>query len=388
MRILYITEIYPDVMHGIGVWGGGEKQFYEISRIMAKRGHEVTVLTCKFPGQSSEEILSGVKVVRLGLTRDQKTGGARKVMLPILTYIFGTSIQAMKARPDLVHCNTYFPVFPGKIATMLQKVPLVTTFHDLYGLRGWVEAQRSVMWGLLGHLATVSAAKVRHNRIIAVSPQCKQKLLRLGIRSEKITVIPNGIDLELFDSVQTHRKPCQILYVGRLVSFKHVDKLIWAFAEVLKESPQAKLKIVGGGPQRTPLQNLTYKLNLEQSVTFTGVTPTYEDAAQYFKESTVFVLPSTVEGESIAVKEAMVAGLPVVGMNVPGSGVLSLVEDGVNGFLVDPTDSSALARRLVDLLQDDEKRKAIGAVARRFAEKYDWKTIADQILNVYNDLSR
>jgi glycosyltransferase involved in cell wall biosynthesis len=275
MRILYITEIYPDVKHGVGVWGGGEKQFYEISRIMAKRGHDVTVLTCSFPGQSDEETLDGVRVVRLGLTREPHTGAARRVILPILTYILRTSREAMRIRPELVHCNTYFPVYPGRIVTALQGVPLVTTFHDLYGLSGWIDAQRSLIWGLLGHLATVSSAKLPQNRIVAVSPQCKRKLLQLGIRSEEITVIPNGVDLDLFDSVRARNEPYQILYVGRLVHFKHVDNLIKAFAEVLKEVPQAKLKIVGGGPQSASLRNLTRKLNLEQKVTFTGVTSTY-----------------------------------------------------------------------------------------------------------------
>jgi glycosyltransferase involved in cell wall biosynthesis len=387
MRILYITEIYPDVKHGVGVWGGGEKQFYEISRIMAKRGHDVTVLTCRFPGQSSEETLDGVRVVRLGLTREPQTGGARRVILPISTYILRTSREALKVSPDLVHCNTYFPVYPGKIATALQGVPLATTFHDLYGLRGWIDAQSSMIWGLLGHLATVSAAKLPQNRIIAVSPQCKQKLLRLGIRSEEITVIPNGVDLDLFDSASARSEPDQILYVGRLVHFKHVDNLITAFAEVVKEVPEAKLKIVGGGPQSATLRNLTRTLNLEEKVIFTGVTPTYEAAALYFKESAVFALPSTVEGESIAVKEAMAAGLPVVAMKVAGSGVLSLIEDGVNGFLAEPSNQPAFAHRLIELLLDNRKRKTMGAAARKFVEKYDWKTIADKVLGVYNDLN-
>jgi len=80
--------------------------------------------------------------------------------------------------------------------------------------------------------------------VIAVSPQCRQKLIGLGIKEEKIIIIPNGVDLKLFDSVRVEKVPNQILYVGRLVEFKHVDWLIEAFAEVLKEVPDAKLKIV------------------------------------------------------------------------------------------------------------------------------------------------
>ncbi len=388
MKILYISEIYPDVKHGIGVWGGGEKQFYEISRWMARRGHDVSMLTCRFPGQAQEDFLDSVRVIRVGLTREPKTGGARRVILPIFLYALKTMKEATRSHPDLVHCNTYFPVYPGEMTHWSQGVPLVTTFHDVYGLAGWIDAQRSIVWGLLGHLATVVAAKLPHDRIIAVSPQCKRKLLALGIREETITVIPNGIDLELFDSTRAEKLPYQILYVGRLVHFKRVDVLIRALALVLKKIPEAKLKIVGGGPEYSNLRKLVNELSLDAAVTFTGVTPTYEAAARYFKESTIFALPSVVEGESIAAKEAMAAGLPVIAVRVQGSGVVTLIRDDVNGFLVEPNQPMPLADRIIELLQDDEKRKAMGLAGRHSVESFDWNVIADRTLQVYHETMR
>ncbi len=388
MRILYITEIYPDVKHGIGVWGGGEKQFYETSRWMAKRGHDVSVLTCRFPGQLQEDFIDGVRVIRVGLTRDPNTGGARRVILPIFLYALKTMKNAAKLRPDLIHCNTYFPVYPGEMVHCMQGAPLVTTFHDVYGLDGWIDTQRSVMWGLLGHFATVVAAKLPHSRIIAVSPQCKRKLLALGISEETITVIPNGIDIQLLNSTHAEKVPHQILYVGRLVHFKRVDILIKAFAMLLSEIPGARLKIVGGGPEYTNLRKLVNALSLDNAVTLTGVTATYEATARYFKESTLFVLPSVMEGESIATKEAMAAGLPVVAVRVPGSGVLTLVKDGVSGFLVEPNQPSALADRIIELLENDQKREAMGLEGRRSVESFDWNVIADKTLNVYDETMR
>jgi glycosyltransferase involved in cell wall biosynthesis len=388
MRILYIAEIYPDVKRGMGVWGGGEKQFYEISRWMAKRGHEVIVLTCRFPGQTQEDFIDGVRVIRVGLTRDPKTGGARRVILPIFLYALKTMKQAAKLRPDIIHCNTYFPVYPGEMVHWMQGAPLVTTFHDIYGLSGWVDAQRSVVWGLLGHLATVVAAKLPHGRIIAVSPQCKRKLLALGIPEQRITVIPNGIDLQLLDSTHAEKALHQILYVGRLVHFKRVDILIRAFALVLRRIPDARLKIVGGGPQYASLRKLVNALSLDEAVTFTGVTATYETTARYFKESALFALPSVMEGESIAAKEAMAASLPVLAARVPSSGVLALVRDGVSGFLVEPNQPTELAERIIELLENDEKREAMGLEGRHSVETYDWKVIADRTLQAYRETMR
>ena len=385
MKILYITEIYPDPKRGLGVWGGGERQFYAISKRVADRGHDVTILTCRFPGQPAEEVVDGVKIHRIGLSRDPKTGGARKVVLPIFSYIMKTAKQAIKLAPDLIHCNTYFPVYPGGMAAHSLGIPLVVTFHDIYGLKGWIESQRSLAWGFLGHLATTVAAGVPHKKVIAVSPQCRQKLIDIGIKEKKITVIPNGVDLKLFDSIRAKKVRNQILYVGRLVDFKHVDWLIEAFALVLKGIPNAKLKIVGGGPEKGNLEALVRKLGLRKHITFTGLTPTYEAVTRYYKESEIFVLPSTVEGEAIALKEAMAAGLPLIAMNIPGSGVLSLVRDRENGLLLEPGRPELIAEKLVQLLQDEKLRKRMGTAGRKFVEKFDWDTIADCTLRVYQE---
>lgn len=386
MQVLYISEIYPDPKRGLGVWGGGERQFYEISRRAARRGHDVTVLACRFPGQPTKEVTEGVAIVRHGLSRDPETGGARKAVLPVLSYVFKTAVSALHLKPDVIHCNTYFPVYAGGIASLFGGTPLVSTFHDIYGLKGWITSQSSYCMGFLGHIATVMATRLPSDRIIAVSPQCKRKLLALGISDNRITIIPNGVDLTLFDSVSVEKVPNQVLYVGRLVNFKHVDWLIESFAEVLEHVPDAKLKIVGSGPEWTNLHRLVRGLGLNPHVVFTGKTATYEAVARYFKESEVFVLPSTVEGEAIVLKEAMAAGLPVIAMNVPGSGVLSLVRNEENGFLLELGRPSLIAETVSQLLKDEKKRKIMGFAGRKFVEKYDWNTIASQVLQVYREV--
>jgi glycosyltransferase involved in cell wall biosynthesis len=386
VKILYITEIYPDPKRGVGVWGGGERQFYEISRRVATKKHDVTILTCRFPGQPAEETVENMKVYRVGLSRDPKTGGARRAVFPVFSYILDTARLAARLAPELIHCNTYFPVYSGVMAARWMKVPVVSTFHDIYGLGGWIKSQNSVMWGLAGHLATIIATQLPHDRIISVSPQCKQKLLALSIREDKITVVPNGVDLTLFDTTRVKKISKQVLYVGRLVEFKHVDWLIEAFAKVLKEIPEAKLKVVGDGPERSRLQDLVRKMGIRKHVTFTGLTPTYEAVIHYYKESEVFVLPSTVEGEAIVLKEAMAAGLPLIAMNVPGSGVLSLIRDEKNGFLLEPGRPKLIAEKVIQLLQDKKLRERRGKTGRKFVEKFDWEAIAERTLQVYQEV--
>ena len=387
MRVLYISEIYPDPKRGIGVWGGGERNFYEISKRVSLRGHEVSILTGRFPGQPTSEVIDNIKIFRCELSRDPQTGGARKAILPIISYILRTFNKAVQLVPDIIHCNTYFPVYSGSLTSVLKKVPLITTFHDIYGLKGWISSQRSLVWGFLGHFATTLATKLPQERIIAVSPQCKQKLLKLGLHDEKITIIPNGVDLKLFDSINPPKVPNQVLYVGRLVNFKHVDWLIRSFVKVVDDVPDAKLKIVGAGPEWFRLHKMVKSLKLEPHVTFTGKTNTYEGVTRYFKESEIFVLPSTVEGEAIVLKEAMAARLPVIAINVPGSGVLSLVKNGENGFLIEPRKPDLITQKIIELLKDKQKRRKMGDAGRRFVEKYDWDVITTRVLRVYEEVT-
>lgn len=384
MRILYITEIYPDPKRGIGVWGGGEKQFYEISRKMSERGHEVTILTCRFPGQPPHEMQNGIRIYRMGLTRDPKRGGeARRTLWPVFSYILKTGIKVRSFPVDLIHCNAYFPIFSGKIGTTLRQIPMVRTFHDVFSFRGMVESQRSIVWGSLGYLVNLLSARVSDESVIAVSIQCKEKLIKMGVPEEKITVIPNGVNIKLFDSIRVKKIPRQILYVGRLVNYKHVNWLIMAFKHVVGEVQDAKLKIVGDGPERLKLERLVKKLKLVDKVVFTGLTPTYEDVVKYYKESEVFVLPSTFEGEGIVLKEAMAAYLPVIGIRVKGSGVLNLIKDGKNGYLVNPGRPDFIAEKIIQLLQDRQKRERMGKWGRKFVEKFDWDGIAEKTLQLY-----
>jgi len=149
--------------------------------------------------------------------------------------------------------------------------------------------------------------------------------------------------------------------------------------------PNARLKVVGGGLERGRLEELVGKLGLQARVTFTGVTPTYEAVARYYRESEVFVLPSTVEGEAIALKETMAASLPLIAMNIPGSGVISLVRDRENGFLLKPARPELITEKVIQLLKDEKMKKRTGEAGRKFVEKFDWDVIADRTLGVYRE---
>lgn len=382
MKILYISEIFPDPRTGIGFWGGGERQFYEVARRAARKGHEVTVLTCRFPGQGRRDSLEGMEIRRVGISRNPRTGGALKSPFRVAQYVAETARDAAGVDCEIIHCNAYYPVFAGCVAAAMKGVTMVCTFHDVPPVKVWSEYAGSRIWGNLGYFATRAAVEFAKGPVVAVSEQTRAKLSALGKRN--VMLVPNGVDLDLLDSTRTKKTGGQVLYVGRLVSYKRVDSLMRAFAEVVARVPGVRLIVVGDGPEMPVLKRLATALP-EGTVELRGTVPSYEEVAALFRESSLFVLPSVLEGEGIAVKEAMAASVPVVAMDVPGSGVLSIVRNGWNGQLVKPGDDHLLAEAITGLLTDAEKRKALGNNARKTAERWTWDDASERFLRLYQD---
>ncbi|MDG6982543.1 MAG: glycosyltransferase family 4 protein [Nitrososphaerota archaeon] len=380
MHVLYITEIFPDPKSGLGYWGGGERQFYEVATRVAKLGHRVTVLTCRFPGQRSSDFYDGVEVRRAGMSRDPGTGVALRSPVRVAEYLVRTVKAGVEEACDVVHCNAYYPVIAGRAVSAIRKTPMVSTFHDLPGAQTWAEYSGSRSWGWLGYVATVASARLAKGPVISVSEQARARVAPfVGGRLE---VIPNGVDAELLGKGGSVKKPWQVLYVGRLVAYKRVDVLLAAFQEVAAKLPDARLVVVGEGPERGALERGAASLPRGR-VRFTGAVPSNQEVARLYAESSLFVFPSVTEGEGVALKEAMAAGLPVVAARAPGSGVLGLVRDGWNGALVPPGDARALAGEMLRILSDGEMAKEMGENGRSLAAGWGWDDVAEKVVEVY-----
>jgi glycosyltransferase involved in cell wall biosynthesis len=227
--------------------------------------------------------------------------------------------------------------------------------------------------------------------ILAVSKQVRDYLIsKEGCSSERVEILTNAIDVRAFtgrDSVKpTTRNPQApvIGAVGRLHPQKGYDTLLEAAEIVLKESPAARFKVVGGGELLQALSDKAERLGISEAVDFLGQRQPAEipDVLAGFD---VFVQASNWEAFGIAIVEAMACGLPVVATEVEG--VLDILDDGVNGFLVPPRDPKALAQRILSLLHDPELRRRIGGQARRKAEShFDIRGMTDKMASIYLDL--
>jgi glycosyltransferase involved in cell wall biosynthesis len=233
--------------------------------------------------------------------------------------------------------------------------------------------------------------------VVAVSQEMAQALSKIGFNREKCILVPNAVNLQpaTVDGEKAADEACAVeaaswvgdntrhvvLYVGRVTEVKGVRRLLRAW-RVLSYRHMTTLLIVGDGPLRPELEREAAAGGLETSVRFLGIRA---DVRPFYRLADVFVLPSETEGLSNALLEAMAAGLPVIASNVGGN--REVIEHGVNGFLIDWSDTAAVARLMAMLLDDGNLRRAVGEAARRRAGCFAISTAAERYCELYRTLT-
>ncbi len=216
--------------------------------------------------------------------------------------------------------------------------------------------------------------------VAAVSGETAREVEAHGANPRKVRVIPNGIDADHFGKGLVVRSGGRrIGCVARLSPEKGIDRLISAFAAVVRRMPDARLTIVGEGEERPALEARVRELGLGESVEFLGF---QDDVAAALGTFDLFVLPSLTEGIPLALLEAMAAGLPVIATRV--GGVPEVIEDGTSGVLVEAGNAIALELAMLDLLFNPARLAALGAGAReRIRRHFNLNRMALQYRELY-----
>jgi glycosyltransferase involved in cell wall biosynthesis len=226
--------------------------------------------------------------------------------------------------------------------------------------------------------------------MVTVSKYSSKKIVQFyNVDIAKIRVVPNGVDLEKFQpqknstaikkKIGAEGKKC-VLFVGRLVPRKGLHFLIEAATRIVKENKEMKFIVVGDGPLRNHLISHTEKLGVRDYFAFLGEVPD-ETLPGLYNCADLFVLPSTQEGQGLALLEAQASGKPVVAFNI--SAVNETVLHGKTGLLTQPN-SDELADAILKLLADSSLRQKMGHLGREFvAENFSWNTCAERMFQVY-----
>ncbi len=299
--------------------------------------------------------------------------GLRQLLIPLLWH-------HLRYRFDILHCGDVYPAgWVGASFHSITGVPLVITPHggDLdRNSDGYVISRR-----VADRIRrTFTSAQV----ITAISINVKQRILELGGPRQNICIVPNGVFTDEFRPIGPSGKGDYILSLGRLVRLKGIDILIKAYCLLKKTCPAVKLKIAGDGVEMHALKELADSLNLSEEIEFLG-TVRGEEKIRLLSKALLFVCPSREEAFGIGNLEALASGLPVIASRV--GGIPDVIEDGINGFLIEPEKPDQLAERMRLLIEDHTLRQQMVEKALHSAVWFDWSRIVQDYLRIYRDIS-
>jgi glycosyltransferase involved in cell wall biosynthesis len=246
------------------------------------------------------------------------------------------------------------------------------------------------VWVLLGIQARWERLNTRRADLVMVTSRYCAEVARreYGVPAERLAVVPEAIDLEAWDGrFASARRPARsgpvVLSVARMYPRKRLEDLLRAAASLTHSIPEARIRIVGRGPEWDALQRLHAELDLAESVTLLGDVSAAQLAAEYVGAD-VFCLPSVQEGFGIVFLEAMAAGLPVVACRA--AAIPELVEDGTTGVLVPSRNPGALAEALEGLLRDPARSGRLGAEGRRRVTAFTPGRVAERFVEAVRSI--
>lgn len=304
--------------------------------------------------------------------------------------ILREATDLLRARPvSILHSHRYKENLLAALLVRRCGIPhLVCTRHGApEPFRGWARMRHGAV-ALLDQLI----ARYCTDCVISLTDELRARLLR-QLPPEKVVTIRTGVDTGMVRSSLTKTEAKRRLgipqqakvigYAGRLVPVKRLDIFLHAAKQMAEADPALVFVIAGDGPEEARLRALAHELRLEGRVRFLGYR---KDVYDVFRAFDVFVLCSDHEGLPRCVLEALHLGVPVVARAV--GGVPEVIEDGVNGFLVNSDASAPLSNACMSLLADDLSRKRLAAAGVRLADgKFSLDGTVSEMAGLYRRLS-
>jgi D-inositol-3-phosphate glycosyltransferase len=392
-RIAFISvHACPTVRLGLRDSGGMNVYIHNMVRELAKQGIAVDVFTRRHDESDPEsvEMFPGARLIHIN---DGSTD-TPKELLPSRLSHFQKNLQRYVSEHqlsyDIVHSHYWLSGLVGAKLARTWSVPHVATFHTLAitKVRARVGQQDHTN-------RDISERKIATNAdLLVVSTSDEQDLLahHFDVQLDRICVISCGVDTDLFRPLDQTLSRSLLglghmpiaLFVGRPDPVKGAELLLQAVAKM--EVPQdAQLVVVGGEassePEAANLHALARKLGLAARIQFAGTVP-HNLLPFYYNAADVLVMPSYAESFGLAALEAMACGTPVVAARV--GGLVSLLKDGLSGYLVPWHCPEPFARRIEILLSHPHLRNSMGRLAMLQARKHNWLSGAKSLATAYN----
>lgn len=381
MRILVINYEYPPI------GGGGGFATRDILEEIAWRGHTVTIVTSHFKSLPRQELLNGVRIIRVPVFFRKKIEVAN--MASMLCYpptcIFKVLSSNTYSRYDII--NTHFAIPSGPAGNFISKmlgIPNVLSIHggDIYDPSKSLSPHKSPFF-----LQTVRSILRAADRIVAQSSDTKNNAYIYYNLNRPVDVIPLGIKKPTFTgkaraNFGINAKEFVFCTIGRLVKRKNLDD---ALAILAGMSPEFRYKflIIGDGPERARLEQLTDQFNLDDKVRFLG-NVSDEVKFQILNVADCYLSTALHEGFGLVFLEAMECGLPIISYNRGGQN--DFLVSGKTGFLVEVGDKESYTRRIIQLVKDTELRMDMRAYNRKLINNFYIDKCADKYLLLFEEV--
>jgi len=347
--------------------GGKELRYQQLFARWPAENLDVTVFTMKWwdDAPPPEPVVFSALSRRYALYHGERRSIRQALMFALSTF------KLLWKQYDVIEADhmPYLQLFPLRLVATIRRVPLVVTWHEVWGRDYWREYLGPV--GFVGAFIEWTATKLP-TAIAVVSEGSAIRLRQMNVPSRKIHIVPNALDQEELNQVTAAPAAPAILAVGRLMTHKRVDLTLRALAQI----PEVTLGIIGSGPEHDQLIALSEELGIADRVTFFGDVADHDEVLGLMKGSTVVSLPSEREGFGIAVGEALGVGTPVVTSDHLDNEARRLVSDGLTGSVIPAGDVAALVRALQFWLAADASGELI---SQRFWGQHldlSWDSVA------------
>lgn len=368
MRILAVN--WRDI--GDPMSGGAEMHLHHILAGAVRRGWQVDLCCADYPGGGPRGQIDGVEVYRRGHWTVANLAVPPLVRRLLKRHRYDLIVE------DINKIPFYTPLYAGR-------VPVVAVVPHLFGTT--VYRETNPLAATYVYAAESLIPRVyRRCAFEVISPSTRDDLISRGLDPAQVTTIFCGLEHERFTLADPPPRSATPLLVSwsRLRRYKSLDVAIRAFDLVQTEMPDARLLIMGRGPDEKRLRALTAKLDLGAKVEFRGFQP-WDELVRTLHRCHVFLNPSPKEGWGLTVVEANQCGLPVVATDAPG--LRDSVRDGETGVLVPYGDVEAMAAHALLLLRDAAYLECMADNARAWAGTFDWERCVDESLALFRQVA-
>ena len=379
MRILIINYEYPPI------GGGGGFVTRDICENIVSRGHNVTVVTSNFKGLPDHEMVNGVNIIRVPVFSRRKMEVAGTASM--LSYFPLSVFEAMKHVKangyDIL--NTHFAIPSGPTGYVLSKVfhlPNVLTIHggDIFDPSKTLSPHNAPILK-----QTVKIMLKTADYVVAASNDTKKNAYTYYNIDRSIDIIPLGIKKPNFikkSRVDFNLGHDEIIFctIGRLVKRKNINDTL-AVLSGLKNEHKFKFLIIGEGPERKTIINLSNQYGIGSNILMMG-NVSDEQKFQLLSLSDIFLSTAIHEGFGLVFLEAMDAGVPIVCYNRGGQN--DFLEDGRTGFLVNLGDKKKFQERVLEIINNDRIRSAMSAYNKKLIQNFYIDVCAEKYISRFN----